>query len=98
MAGPPATRLTDVCTGHGCFPPRPTVAGSPDVFTNNLNQIRLTDPYDSHGCVVCVPHGGTLAAGSGTVYVNNLPAGRQGDPVDCGGAADVHSPDTYIGG
>ena len=90
-----ATRLTDVCTGHSCYPPRPSITGSPDVFTNNLNQMRLTDLYAVHCCSGC--HGGYLAAGSGSVFVNNLPAGREGDAVSCGGAASNHSPDVDIG-
>lgn len=60
--------------------------------------MRVSDSYESHGCCCCPPHGGVLAEGSSTVFVNNLPAGRQGDPVDCGSFADVHSPDTNIGG
>jgi len=94
---PPATRLTDNCTGHGCYPPRPAVSGSENVFTNNLNQVRVTDQYASHCCDASC-HGGILAEGSSTVYINNLPAGRQGDPIDCGSYADIHSPDVIIGG
>ena len=90
---PLATRITDVCTGHGPCPPRPSCSGSPDVFTNNLNQMRVTDCYEIH----CL-HGGMLAEGSSTVFVNNLQAGRTGDPVDCGSCAMDHSPDVDIGG
>lgn len=97
MPCPPATRITDVCTGHGCWPPRPSCSGSPDVFTNNLNQMRVTDCYVTHCCPPPC-HGGMLAKGSSTVWVNNLQAGRQGDPVDCGSYADQHSPDVYMGG
>lgn len=95
---PPATRKSDVCTGHPCFPPRPSSSGSGDTFTNNLAQMRLTDSYVPHGCCCCPAHGGMLACGSGTVNVNNLPAGRQGDCVDCGSFADQHSGDVNIGG
>ena len=88
-----ATRLTDNCTGHGPCPPRPSCSGSPDVFTNNLAQMRVSDCYVTH----CT-HGGILVGGSSTVFVNSLPAGRQGDPVNCGSLANVHSPDVDIGG
>jgi len=47
---PPATRLGDDCTGHGCFPPRPSVGASPNVFVNSKAQVRVTDPYACHGC------------------------------------------------
>ena len=90
---PLATRITDRCTGHGPCPPRPSCSGSPDVYTNNLKQMRLSDCYQIH----CL-HGGILIGGSSSVYVNNLPAGRQGDPVNCGSLAQDHSPNVDIGG
>jgi len=95
---PPATRLTDNCTGHGWYPPRPSSSGSQNVITNNLGQMRLSDTYVPHGCCCCPPHGGMLCSGSSNTNVNNLPAGRQGDPVDCGSSADVHSSNVNIGG
>jgi hypothetical protein len=30
--GTPATRMPDICTGHACFPPRPSCSGSPNVL------------------------------------------------------------------
>ena len=94
---PFATRYTDICTGHGCWPPRPSCSGSPDTITNNLLQMRVTDCYESHCCPPPC-HGGVLAQGSSTVFVNNLSAGRTGDPVSCGSRAMQHSPDVDIGG
>ncbi len=93
---PASHRFTDVCTGHGCFPPRPTASGSPNVFVNSLDQMRVTDPYEPHCCGTC--HPGNLAAGSPNVYVNSLAAGRIGDPVDCGSLAAQGSPDVFING
>ena len=93
MGCPWATRLTDNCTGHPGCPSRPSCSGSPNVFTNGLNQMRLSDCYVPH-----CNHPGILVGGSGTVFVNGLPAGRQGDPVNCGSLADEHSPDVKIGG
>ena len=95
---PLATRITDVCTGHGWYPPRPSSSGSPNIITNNLNQMRLTDSYQPHGCCCCTPHGGMLIQGSSTVIGNNLPLGRQGDAVDCGSFANAHSSNVMIGG
>lgn len=97
MAGPlPNHRITDVCTGHGCWPPRPLDTGSPDVITNNLQQGRLTDPYVVHCCgAIC--HIGYIADGSETVFANNLKVARQSDPVDCGSRCDAHSPDVFTG-
>ena len=33
---PSVARLGDSCTGHGCWPPRSNVEGSPNVFVNGL--------------------------------------------------------------
>jgi len=89
---PKVTRLGDVCTGHGCFPSRPSVQGSQNVFVNGIPVIRLGDPYAAHGCAVCVPHGAVLQAGSTMVMVNNRPIGRVGDPLSCGSLVQVGSP------
>ena len=95
---PMATRLGDVCTGHGCFPPRPSVAGSPNVLVNNIPIVRVGDMYAPHGCPTCPPHPAPLAAGSSTVLVNNMPAGRMGDAVGCGSSAMACSANVSIGG
>ena len=42
---PKATRQTDFCTGHACFPPRAADGGSSDTYVNNLAQMRETDTY-----------------------------------------------------
>ncbi|MBC8427438.1 MAG: PAAR domain-containing protein [Proteobacteria bacterium] len=95
---PLAHRHKDVCTGHGCFPSRSNVGGSPDVITNNLNQVRQgVDAYACHGCAVCPCHSSTVAAGSPTVITNNKQTARQGDPVACGGTCSAHSPNVNIG-
>ena len=96
---PPAHRaLVDVCTGHGCFPSRKTTAGSPNVFINAKPAHRVGDPYQTHGCGVCTPHGGVGAAGSGSVFTNGIPQRRVGDAVSCGGAAASGSGDVFVGG
>lgn len=94
---PAATRVTDNCTGHDGFPPRPLIDGSPDVYTNGLKQGRETDPYDTHSDGDS-SHSGQLAQGSSTVYVNGLQAGRVGDPVSCGSDVMEGSSDVFIGG
>jgi len=93
-----AHRLTDICTGHGCYPPRPNADGSPDVYVNNLKWHRQTDPWNGHACPPSPSHTGRLSKGSSTVYVNNLQAGRIGDPVSCGSAAATGSPNVFAGG
>ena len=88
---PQLHRLSDVCTGHGPCPPRPTVAGSEDVLTNGLNSQRIGDPYSSH-----CSHDGECAAGSPDVFVNSISVVRVGDAVSCGGSAGVGSPNVFV--
>jgi len=91
------TRQGDLCTGHGCFPARPSVAGSPDVFVNGIPAHRQGDAWAVHCCgIPC--HGGALAAGSSTVYANGRQLGRIGDPVDCGSSVATGSADVFAGG
>jgi len=92
----PVHRRTDNCTGHGCWPPRPPSSWSPDVFANNLNQIRLTDSYVVHCCGNGC-HSGVVADGSETVFANNLEYARQSDPISCGSRCNEHSPDVFAG-
>ncbi len=91
---PAAHRHQDVCTGHGCYPSRPNIEASADVFVNGLGWHRVGDAWAAHCCgPPC--HGGALAAGSPTVFVNGMPAGRIGDPVDCGSRCATGSPDVF---
>ena len=34
---PAVTRLGDLCTGHGCYPPRPNITAASTVFVNGKN-------------------------------------------------------------
>ena len=41
----------DICTGHGCFPPRNNISGSNNILINGFQAHRVTDPWASHCCV-----------------------------------------------
>lgn len=73
------TRRGDLSTPHGCFPSRPSVEGSPDVFVNGLPIHRVTDLWAPHTCQTT--HSGILVGGSSVVYANGLQVGRVGDPI-----------------
>lgn len=47
---PETVRFTDICTGHGCYPPRDNARGSPNVFANKLECHRVGDKWNTHGC------------------------------------------------
>lgn len=90
------TRLGDHCTGHACFPPRPTAAASPNVYANFIAVHRRTDAWSVHCCGSSC-HSSVLASGSSTVFANFLDVCRIGDPVACGSASAQGSPNVYAG-
>jgi len=45
---PAVVRLGDNSCGHGCFPPRPNVEASPNVFVNSKGAHRLGDAWAVH--------------------------------------------------
>lgn len=93
---PAVCRMGDVCTGHGCYPSRPNVQGSPSVYANGIAVHRQSDAWAAHCCVTC--HASVLAAGSSTVFCNGLQTGRVGDPVACGSHVAMGSPNVFVGG
>ena len=94
---PAVHRKGDICTGHGCFAPRPNAQGSPNVFCNSIPVHRQGDSWNVHCCgIPC--HGGSLAAGSSSVNSNSKQLGRISDPVSCGSAAANGSGNVFAGG
>lgn len=95
---PPVARVGDPNTGEPCFPPTTALAGSVDVFANNLGIVRQGDSYGVHNCGNVV-HPIMAGPGSTTVFVNNLSAIRQGDAMTCNPVnfAHVGSPDVFFG-
>tara|TARA_B100000941_G_C28499792_1_gene553333 strand:- start:2230 stop:2520 length:291 start_codon:yes stop_codon:yes gene_type:complete len=94
---PAVTRKGDNCTGHGCFPPRSNIAGSSNVFVNNIAVHRQGDGWSVHCCPPPVCHGSVLKSGSSTVYINGKQCGRVGDPVACGSAVASGSGNVFAG-
>lgn len=94
---PAVTRLGDNCTGHGCWPPRPNVSASPNVYVNGVPVHRQGDAWAVHCCGPSC-HAGELASGSSTVYINGKQCGRIGDPVDCGSSVAQGSSNVFAGG
>ena len=92
---PRVSRITDIASGHGCFPPSPAIQGSPDVYVNNLKALRQGDAIAPHGCGNCPPHGRNVSGGSPSVYVNGKPLARLNDAINCGGKMAQASPDVW---
>jgi uncharacterized Zn-binding protein involved in type VI secretion len=94
---PGVVREGDYCTGHGCWPPRPSSSWSTDVFTNGLGTVRYSDTMQVH-CCPSIPecHGGTHI-GTRNVYANGLDVQVIGDPIDCGSYCMEGSDDVFAG-
>jgi len=85
------------CSGHSCYPPRPSASWSPNVFVEGLNVERFGDQMVPHGCGVCAPHGGTHV-GSHTVYANNTSIQVIGDPISCGSVCAASNSSVFVDG
>ena len=96
---PAAHRHTDICTGHGCWPPRPNIQGSVNVFINNLGSHRVGDTWAVH-CCPPIPecHGSSQGSGSPNVFVNGRAHARVGDAVACGSRNATGSHNVFING
>ncbi|RFA31333.1 PaaR repeat-containing protein [Alkalilimnicola ehrlichii] len=94
---PAVSRVGDICTGEGCFPPRKSTSGSGDVTINGKAALRVGDAFEEHACGNSA-HESALAEGSSTVFVNRLPLGRIGDPIACGSAVAQGSTNVFAGG
>jgi len=96
---PAAVRLTDRCTGHGCWPPRANAGASGAVFANSLGAHRVGDPWQPHTCpAIPETHASTQASGSPTVFVEGRPWARVGDAIACGSHNATGSPTVYLDG
>lgn len=92
-----ATRKGDWGSGHGSWPPRQSIQGSPDVFINGIAAHRQGDEWATHCNPQHLCHKGYLASGSPIVYTNGKQQGRVGDPVNCGSFVTTGSPNVFIG-
>lgn len=88
------TRLTDKCSGHGCWPPRPNDEASDNVICNELGVHREGDHWPSHCCGPNC-HDSHLAKGHKNIIVNGKGISFTGAPVACGSVAMEGSINTF---
>lgn len=93
----PTARLADLCTGHFCFPPRPNIEASTNVFVNSRGHHRMGDMWAVHCCGTNC-HSSTTCLGSTSVFINSKPAARVGDFVCCGSLIMTGSSNVFEGG
>lgn len=102
MIDMPIGRITDLCSGHKCYPPSIAIEGSSNTLVNDLPIHRLGDAYMPHCCKSKHPncHIPRTIFGSPSVYVNDLPSSHVGSLTDCSKANIMMtgSFDTWIEG
>ena len=86
-------RLGDICTGHGCFPPRLNITASTNVSINGRGAVRVGDLWAPHTCETT--HTGVQVGGSLTVNVNGRPLARIADKISCGSFCAMGSTNTF---
>ena len=100
MSAPAARQSIDVCDG-GCIS-NPSVAGtgSPNVYVNGMNVMRLGDPFTPHTRLIepFDTHGRSIVSASTTVNANGQGVARQGDGLSCGANNATGSPNVFVGG
>jgi len=77
----PIGRISEICSGHQCYPPSIAISASSNVFAELLPVHRVGDSYIPHCCLSC--HGITTARGSSSVYVNGRPSAHIGAMASC---------------
>jgi uncharacterized Zn-binding protein involved in type VI secretion len=98
---PAISRIGDMSTGHGCFPPTALVQTS--VTKTYFNGI-LASVVDSgcqhapHTCGITTHAGSTRSPSSGAskTYIEGFPAARIGDNIACGDAIAEGSANSFI--
>lgn len=102
--GVPAHRLGDICTGHGCFPPRPNYNASENVIVNGRGWHRIEDRWNPHfcglaccGCVDEVEKKPMTTQGSRTVMVNGKKAAGVGCKISDKAYTATGSGNVFVG-
>lgn len=89
-------RKGDMSQGHGCFPSRPNIDGSSDVFVDGIPIHRKGDRWLVHTCGNNT-HDGVMSSGSSSVFANGQPVARIGDSISCGDKAKTGSSSVFSG-
>lgn len=93
---PDVTRLGDLSTGHGSFPPQPSTSASTKVFASGKGVVRQGDSYAVHSDGSS-SHPGTAQTGSSKVLTSNKQTMRVGDAISCGSKVMQGTPKVKIG-
>ncbi len=97
MAGVGICRVGDVCSGHGCWGPRPSSESSANVIVNGRGVMVVGHRFVTHCCGGHC-HDGVAAGGSSKLVSNGRAAFRNGDPISCGSRGANGALNVIVGG
>lgn len=86
-----------LCSGHGCFPPRPGIATATKTFAGGIAVLRLGDAYPIHTCGDNL-HAGVVVVGSAKSFAGGIALARIADALDCGSVVAQGSDKSFSGG
>jgi uncharacterized Zn-binding protein involved in type VI secretion len=76
-----AALVGSVCSGHGCHPPRASVASTNTTFFIEGRAAHVVgDSWSPHACGEDI-HGGIVASGSSNFFIAGRPMARMGDGI-----------------
>ncbi|MBR9778455.1 MAG: PaaR repeat-containing protein [Rhodospirillales bacterium] len=82
---PSVTLKGHSCTGHGCWPPRPSSQGDAKFTVGGIPVHCEGHGWAAHTCpAIPETHASVLASGAPRFTVGGKQLGRVGDPVACG--------------
>ena len=98
---PAVSRLGDMSTGHGCFPPTALVQTPvTKTFFNGIKASVVDNAcqHASHTCGITTHAGSTRSPSSGAskTFIEGKPAARIGDNIACGDAIAEGSTNSFI--
>lgn len=94
---PGIVRQSDLCSGHGGWPPRPPKSFSNNVKANSASVVRLGDGWITH-CLGTNCHDGSQSTASPNVTANGRKIARIGDNISCGSKNAGGSPNVKVNG
>ncbi len=92
---PAVTRLGDLSTGHGSYPPQPSIEASSKVLASGVGVVLLGDKYAVH-CSSGSCHDGVASSGSPKVFASGRAKVRVGDSISCGSKVAQGSPKVIL--
>jgi uncharacterized Zn-binding protein involved in type VI secretion len=98
---PAISRIGDMSTGHGCFPPTPLIKTPvKKTFFNGIlpSVVNEKCQHATHCCGPTCHAEETRAPSSGAskTFIEGNPAARIGDEIACGDAISEGSPNSFI--